>query len=357
MNAIRAVRWVPALAAAAVVLAVSGSVGSQQPSSPAPREVEKLPVLQAERPDFVEPLPEAPAEVVRNGFVSVQVNVDPEGRNIPGDAANEPSIAVDPTAPNRLVVGWRQFDSIGSNFREAGYGYSRDGGRSWTFPGVLEEGVFRSDPVLDCDAAGRVHYLSLAVANDTYLTDFFTSGDGGGSWSEPVPSYGGDKEWFTIDRNRPAASGGIYEVWSAEENLWGYRVVTRSNDGGATFDYPIRVYPVPTWGSLAIGPEGELYIVGNDTLDLDRIVLQRSLDAFEPDVWMPTFESFDVPLGGSQANGRGLDPEPRGHDRPGVDRSRPQRDRTARHALRRVLCGSAEHRPGGRPLRPLHGPR
>mgnify|MGYP006268159715 CR=1 FL=1 len=31
----------------------------------------------------------------RNGFQSVQVNVDPNGNNIVGDAANEPSIAVD----------------------------------------------------------------------------------------------------------------------------------------------------------------------------------------------------------------------------------------------------------------------
>jgi hypothetical protein len=43
------------------------------------------------------------------GFV--QVNVDAGGGNIPGDAANEPSLAVDPTAPNRMTIGWRQFDT------------------------------------------------------------------------------------------------------------------------------------------------------------------------------------------------------------------------------------------------------
>src|SRR6266480_3804708 len=35
-------------------------------------------------------------------FVSYQVNVDAQGHNILGDAANEPSIAVDPTAPNKM---------------------------------------------------------------------------------------------------------------------------------------------------------------------------------------------------------------------------------------------------------------
>ena len=45
------------------------------------------------------------------------------GNNIVGDAANEPSIAVDPADPNRIAIGWRQFDTIASNFRQAGLGY------------------------------------------------------------------------------------------------------------------------------------------------------------------------------------------------------------------------------------------
>ena len=39
------------------------------------------------------------------GEFGVQVNVDADGGNILGDAGNEPSIAVDPTAPNRIVIG------------------------------------------------------------------------------------------------------------------------------------------------------------------------------------------------------------------------------------------------------------
>ncbi len=54
--------------------------------------------------------------------VSVQVNIDPNGEDILNDAANEPSIAVDPTAPHRMAIGWRQFDNISSNFRQAGWG-------------------------------------------------------------------------------------------------------------------------------------------------------------------------------------------------------------------------------------------
>ena len=67
-------------------------------------------------------------------FTSYQVNVDGNGQNITQDAANEPSIVVDPNNHNKMSVGWRQFDNVASNFRKAGYAYTTNGGTSWTFP-------------------------------------------------------------------------------------------------------------------------------------------------------------------------------------------------------------------------------
>src|SRR5947208_17196380 len=61
-------------------------------------------------------------------FVSYQVNVDASGNNIIGDAANECTISVDPTNLSRMAIGWRQFDDVTSNFRQAGYGFTTDGG-------------------------------------------------------------------------------------------------------------------------------------------------------------------------------------------------------------------------------------
>jgi len=78
-------------------------------------------------------------------FTSFQANVDANGNNILGDAANEPSIAVDPTDRNKMMIAWRQFDSINSDFRQAGWGYTTDAGVHWTFPGVLQNNIFRSD--------------------------------------------------------------------------------------------------------------------------------------------------------------------------------------------------------------------
>src|SRR5881392_4221373 len=52
-------------------------------------------------------------------FVSYQVNVDASGNNIVGDAANECTISVDPTDGNKVALGWRQFDTVQSDFRQA----------------------------------------------------------------------------------------------------------------------------------------------------------------------------------------------------------------------------------------------
>src|SRR5204863_836785 len=87
-------------------------------------------------------------------FTSFQVNVDANGQNIRGDAANECAISVDPTNTSKMTIGWRQFDSVLSNFRQGGWGYTTDSGITWTFPGVLEDNVFRSDPVTNSDETG-----------------------------------------------------------------------------------------------------------------------------------------------------------------------------------------------------------
>src|SRR2546430_11435751 len=64
-------------------------------------------------PAYIFRIETSPRMVSQYGpFVSSQVNVDAQGHNILGDAANEPSIAVDPTDPNKMSIGWRQFNSV-----------------------------------------------------------------------------------------------------------------------------------------------------------------------------------------------------------------------------------------------------
>ena len=64
------------------------------------------------------------------------------------------------------------------------------------FRRVLQHNVFRSDPVLNSDSAGRFFYLSLL---QNFFDDLWRSLNGGQSWANIAPAYGGDKQWFTID--------------------------------------------------------------------------------------------------------------------------------------------------------------
>src|SRR5436853_4125632 len=162
-------------------------------------------------------------------FTSHQVNVNGSGQNIIGDAANEPSICVDPTNPMKMSIGWRQFNDVSSNFRQAGWAYTTNGGISWTFPGVLESNVFRSDPVLNSDTTGRFFYLSLL---QSFFDNMWRSLDGGQTWTDISPADGGDKQWFTIDNTNSSGSGFQYQAWSTSGNNYGGRQFTLSTDGG-----------------------------------------------------------------------------------------------------------------------------
>src|SRR5437667_7482359 len=128
---------------------------------------------------------------------SYQVNVNAAGQNIGGDAANEPSMCIDPTNPNRMAVGWRQFDTTNSNFRQSGVAYTTNGGLNWTFPGNLEPGTFRSDPVLAADANGVFYYLGISNVNN-FSCDLLRSTNGGATLPLTGPAQGRDTGRFAI---------------------------------------------------------------------------------------------------------------------------------------------------------------
>ena len=226
-------------------------------------------------------------------FFTVQVNVDSNGQDIIGDAANEPSLAVDPTNNDRIVVGWRQFDDISSNFRQAGYGFSLDGGQSFTFPGVIEPGVFRSDPVLDFDTQGNFYYNSL---QDDFSCDVFNITDGGTIWSGPAQAKGGDKQWMRIDRSGGVGDGHNYSYWNDAFSTCAPGNFTRSTDGGINFEDCIVVDGDPFWGTLTVDNNGTLYITG--TSNANDIIVIKSTNAKEAGQ-IPTWDFVtDVDLNG-----------------------------------------------------------
>ncbi|MFO0831125.1 MAG: sialidase family protein [Phycisphaerales bacterium] len=230
----------------------------------------------------------------RDGFPqSAQVNVTATQLNILGDAANEPSIAVDPFAPNRMTIGWRQFDNVASNFRQAGFAWTVDGGRTW-HKGTIEAGTFRSDPIVRAGPDGTVFYNSLTEDFSCWV---FRSQDAGRSWGGPAASFGGDKQWMAVDRTGGPGRGFLYQMDS-------FGAFTRSTDGGMSWMSPSG-YPTAR-GNLVVGPGGVVYGGGAST----SLTVVRSLNANQAGQ-TPTFQAATLPItlsgvGGAVVNPGGL---------------------------------------------------
>jgi len=197
----------------------------------------------------------SPAYFFQNEIITTyQVNINEQGQNKLGDAANEPSLVINPTNPQHMAIGWRQFDTIASNFRQAGYAFTIDGGKNWINQGKIEAGVFRSDPVLESDAYGKFFYNSLTTG---LRCDIFRSLDNF-EWDEGVPAYGGDKQWMAIDKTDNPSKGNIYATWninaSSCDGDFNY-----SFDGGETFSTCTIMPRTNEGGTIHIGPNGELY--------------------------------------------------------------------------------------------------
>ncbi len=248
---------------------------------------------------------ESPRMIARQGlFTSIQVNVNASQNNIVGDAANESSIAISPADPNQIVIGWRQFDSVSSNFRQAGVAYSHDRGQTWT-KFTLDPGHFRSDPVLGADAAGRffiVHY-------DGSVDDVWRSLDGGVNWAIASAS-GGDKEWLKVD-SRPAGmgSGHIYQTWNVQFSCCGTTDFNRSINNGVSFQPPVSMgAPSLKWGTMDIGADGTLYIAGSNLNQTGHLFI-KSTNAKDPSV-TPTFSApLAIDLGGNTMIGASVNPQ------------------------------------------------
>lgn len=198
-------------------------------------------------------------------FTSYQVNVDASHQNIVGDAANECAISVDPTDGNKMTIGWRQFNDVSSNFRQGGWGYTTDAGLTWTFPGVLENNVFRSDPVTQSNEVGNFFYLSLRsdVQQSFFCDDLWRSTNGGQSWtllSGEQGAGGGDKQWLTIDKTNGPGHGFQYQTYDGANCAGISAAFQRSTDGGVTWQSPVTIPNSPIYGSLDVDTNGNVFL-------------------------------------------------------------------------------------------------
>lgn len=311
-----------------VVLLVAGWVvfaclrGTAAPTNPTnPAELSRQVIAPPPETPVEAPAPsdelnfraESPGAIVtRATFTSVQVNVNASQNNIIGDAANEPTMAISKVNPNKIAIGWRQFDTVSNNFRQAGHAYSTDGGATWTFPGSQQPGQFRSDPVMDSDAAGNFYWSSLS---STTTAEVFKSIDGGITWTPPTgtPAFGGDKQWMAVDdRLSGMGIGHIYQHWNVQFSCCPPADFTRSINGGTSFQSPIAIpQPSMKWGTNDVGSDGTLYM-GGATLNQNGHLFARSSNAKDPGV-TPTFDFVQsVNLGGFTGGFGANDPNPGG---------------------------------------------
>ncbi|MFC3194905.1 hypothetical protein ACFODZ_11705 [Marinicella sediminis] len=254
-------------------------------------------------------------------FISYQVNVNESGFDLTNDAGNEPSIAVNPLNPKQIVIGWRQFDNINSDFRQAGLAWSNDGGLTWNNNGPLEAGVFRSDPVLAADADGTFFYQSLAVrdtngmpgiqSDDTFSVDQWRSTDGGQNWFDKTNAIGGDKSWYAIDHSNTENRGNIYAAWNLAGNNHYPNSFNYSVDNGQSFSAPEVLPNSPIFGTVAVGFDGEVYVAGvngeTSLNDIQLITTNNPISAMFPDFGpVPAFLNLGGTLGIGGVNPVGL---------------------------------------------------
>jgi hypothetical protein len=204
-----------------------------------------------------------------------------------GRILEEPDVAVDPAAPNRVVVVVK--DTQGSGDLRIDRFVSRDGGRTFgprrrianaSYGGVP---ALVSDPVVEFDGAGHALFGALAIRFYPERNRFDSvvgirrSDDGGASFGAPafavrdegpgLPEEANfppdvtwnDKDWLAVDRAR----GTVYQAWNRIHTRFAGQssrvAVARSTDGGATFSPPLMLSPpggVTTGPQLTVRPDG-----------------------------------------------------------------------------------------------------
>src|SRR5262245_44170957 len=263
-----------------------------------------------------------------------QISADPfaGAAGSQADTEVEPTIAVDPNDPSRVVAVFQQgrFAATGGTV-DNGFATSHDGGRTWTMgslPGltVAVGGPFQrsSDPAAAVGSDGAVYALSLVadVPNGCRSgVAINRSDDGGLTWGAPVlvqddttcsllpDSPLNDKPWVAADTFPQSPNRGrLYAAWTTEDQATLSRpvAVKHSDDRGATWS-PLVVADALDTLSGALGaiplvhPDGDVTIVyGISSLSTPTIlqVAQTSHDGgdhFDAAVTIGTDEGLDVP--------------------------------------------------------------
>ena len=209
---------------------------------------------------------------------------------LPGSGQAESAIA---TWGDYTIIAWNDGDGFpgGSQAPHVqGYGYSTDGGATFTDGGPLPASggiVWTSDPVMTVnEKTGEFWYCGLV--NPTAGTNGIgiVRGTFSGStlnWDAPIIPVSvsnftnfTDKQWMVAD----SSNGNLYITWTDFFSSGNRIYFIRSTDNGATWSVPAQMNSLPANGRVqgsrpVVGPDGEVYVVwkeiGTTALDLMRI--------------------------------------------------------------------------------------
>jgi len=202
--------------------------------------------------------------------VRVYINSEPQ---------NECSIAVNPTKPDNIVIG---FNDYTTGTWTPSYSYSTDGGSSWTYGGSVPTGSLSGDPFCDpwlaFDNDGYCYYVALSDTSNHEVFVCVGAPDGSGNvgpsgFGNPQTVDNGvgaknDKCAIAVDKTDGAHDGNIYVVWSrctGTVSTDGYRIYfRRGTRSGTTITWqPSQLVGPDTFtqgAQVAVGPNGEVYV-------------------------------------------------------------------------------------------------
>jgi FlgD Ig-like domain len=258
-------------------------------------------------------------------WVNTRINTDTTSQ-----LQNEQQIVANPTNPLNLVAVWRDF-RLG--YRQVGYGYSFDGGLTWTNPGLFVDPHYPrdSDPALTVSTDGVFYAMLLAYTGDTYESNgmlMYRSLDGGVTWEDRGFAVDGvqgvfeDKEFIACDRTNSFFSDRIYMVWARFYDA-DIMCTATGNEGDSwttavtVSDESSNQFPTP-----AVGPEGTLYVAwtsynesaikfdrsGNGGTgfgtDLTVTSLYNPHPTLNGGIESPGHPAMDVDITGGEFNGR-----------------------------------------------------
>lgn len=203
-------------------------------------------------------------------------------RNI--DSNNSPSLVRNPARPNNLAVANR----VDTPRFSCALHYSLDGGATWDKTAIpfpegeeLPPRCYAPDVAFDVDGTLYVSFVTLVGLGNTPNAGWLTtSEDGGNTLSSPSRIEPLGPLAFQIRLTAdPIRANRLYLSWvqAAEVALLQFPnddnpiLFSRSEDGGLTWQRPVQVSPEErkrvVAPSLAVGPEGRLYLLYLDLED------------------------------------------------------------------------------------------